>query len=138
MVHLPARTSSPWRARLEVESLRIRHDLGDASSRSVAWDDAMLVVSELVTNAIVHAGTAVDLDLEVLPGEVLEVHVSDGSRTPPARRPVVDASGGAGIRLVEQLSSDWGCDITAHGKTVWCRMPLVGAPDHPSPTAAGA
>ncbi len=84
-----------------------------------ALDAAQLAISEVVTNALVHA--APPLRLRVLVADQsLRVELSDGSPRLPARRDFGDnAPTGRGLRLVEQLASRWGSHPTAHGKVVW-------------------
>jgi anti-anti-sigma regulatory factor/anti-sigma regulatory factor (Ser/Thr protein kinase) len=88
-------------------------------------DRAELLADELVTNAVVHAQTAVRLRLE-LRGDLLHIAVHDGS--PRLLRLVghaPDAEGGRGLRLVERLSTAWGVHRQADGgKVVWCTLRL--------------
>jgi anti-sigma regulatory factor (Ser/Thr protein kinase) len=93
---------------------------------------AELVVSELVTNAVTHAGS----DLEVVAAldlEDLNIYVRDRGRSLPQlpasrlRAPVGKRLGGLGLMLVEDLTSAWGTTFGAHGKTVWARLRLAGA-----------
>jgi anti-sigma regulatory factor (Ser/Thr protein kinase) len=86
---------------------------------SSVLDDAVLLVSELVTNSVLHGGppvvVAVDCD-----GEALQVRVRDGSSTMPEPREADrDAEGGRGLELVANLSADWGVDPEDGGKHVW-------------------
>jgi anti-sigma regulatory factor (Ser/Thr protein kinase) len=105
---------------------------GDARRSVAAWcdrvrlpparlDDLLLVVSELVTNAVVHAATSLRLVIRSDGRRVL-TEVFDGD----PRRPVVAARsarevpvGGRGLLLVDQLSERWGCDSVGTGKRVW-------------------
>jgi anti-anti-sigma factor len=87
---------------------------------------AVLVASELVTNAVVHAHTELRLRLE-LRVDLLHIAVRDGS--PRLLRlvtvPDVEAPGGRGLWLVEQLAVGWG--VNHHpggGKVVWCTLNL--------------
>jgi anti-sigma regulatory factor (Ser/Thr protein kinase) len=90
-------------------------------------ESAALVVSELVTNAVVHAGTPVELQVE-LDGRLLRLRVADGDGRPPVpRRAVSDSlSTGRGLRLLEVLSTRWGVepvrDSGSSGKVVWCEL----------------
>lgn len=92
---------------------------------------AELLVSELVTNAVVHgAGDGeqpVILELE-RDGPVLCVRVSDASGSPPA--PVGDvgtAENGRGLTIVAALSKEWGHQLLpGGGKTVWCELAAWG------------
>ncbi len=88
--------------------------------------DAVLVCTdELVTNAIVHVSS----DIEVVVcrrGGTLRVEVHDASRRPPLRRVhPVDADSGRGLHVVEALSSRWGVDAVDSGKAVWFEMEAV-------------
>lgn len=94
---------------------------------------AELAVSELVTNAILHAATAVELTVEVTSGAVT-VHVRDWHPRLPTQRHWDDnATTGRGLRLVASLTDEFG--VQAHppdGKSVWFRLargrPAVTAP----------
>ncbi|NEB75324.1 SpoIIE family protein phosphatase [Streptomyces sp. SID14478] len=98
-------------------------------------DDAVVVLSELVTNAVVHAGTSVELLCrldEATPDGVpaaLVVEVTDhhparavrndrGSRTPET------PEYGRGLRLVASLAESWGVTYRPGTKTVWARLPV--------------
>jgi anti-anti-sigma regulatory factor/anti-sigma regulatory factor (Ser/Thr protein kinase) len=86
---------------------------------------AVLLANELVTNAVVHAGTGLWLRLE-LRGDWLHIAVRDDN--PRLLRLVVpepQAEGGRGLWLVEQLARSWG--VSPHpegGKVVWCILAL--------------
>jgi anti-sigma regulatory factor (Ser/Thr protein kinase)/anti-anti-sigma regulatory factor len=98
-------------------------------------DRAELLADELVTNAVVHARTALRLRLE-LRGDILHVAVHDAS--PRLLRLVPDdpeAEGGRGLRLVEQLATSWGVNRRPDGgKVVWCTLRLW---PRPGPAATG-
>ncbi|WNI15446.1 SpoIIE family protein phosphatase [Actinacidiphila sp. ITFR-21] len=107
----------------------------DAAFAERVLDDAALVISELVTNAVVHAGTAVDilcrLDAEVWPPSGLVIEVAD--RHPgrvlrgSAEQHPDEREGGRGLHLVAALSDTWGVTYQRDRKTVWCRLDLTGA-----------
>jgi len=88
-------------------------------------DTAVLLVSELVTNVVQHAGPAVSatvLRLEYGDGWLrIEVH----DTCPHAPRPRVpdwlDESG-FGLMLVDALAAKWGVQLTMHGKAVWAEL----------------
>jgi GAF domain-containing protein/anti-sigma regulatory factor (Ser/Thr protein kinase) len=88
-------------------------------------DAALLVVSELVTNAMVHTRGEVRLDL-TLTGDRLRVAVSDSSPRAPARQASVDweSTGGRGLLLVEAVSQSWGSVPLSGGKQVWGEIAL--------------
>jgi anti-sigma regulatory factor (Ser/Thr protein kinase)/anti-anti-sigma regulatory factor len=90
-------------------------------------DAALLVVSELVSNAVLHAGTDFDLTATVR-GAYLHLSVRDGSRVPPlmpvpagAGRPAL-ASGGRGLYLVDSCTAGWGSMVADDGKVVWATL----------------
>lgn len=82
--------------------------------------DALLVTSELVTNAVMHAGTASELEIRLDEG-TLELRVSDGDPRTPVRRRLLGgpAAQGRGLALLNSLSERWGVDQRVDGKTVW-------------------
>jgi PAS domain S-box-containing protein len=80
---------------------------------------AQLVVSELVTNAVVHAGTPVTLRITAGP-DALRVEVEDGSPHLPVLRTWADTAGtGRGLRIVEEHADRWSADHSGAGKVVW-------------------
>nr|WP_246890553.1 ATP-binding protein [Streptomyces sp. LBUM 1480] len=88
-------------------------------------DTVLLVVSELVTNALVHTDGRVRLDLTLL-ADRLRVAVADSSPRTPAKPTVIgwEATGGRGILLVEAVSTAWGTVPVSGGKQVWAEIPL--------------
>ena len=99
-------------------------------------EDAVLIASELVANAVVHAGGARRLTLGSEVGECLRIEVSDGDDRPPVRaNSSEDALSGRGLNIIFALASAWGA-VTGpdgSGKTVWAELDERG--DIPSPTA---
>ena len=90
---------------------------------SALLDEARLLVSELVTNAVVHGAPPIALRVECDGSTELVVAVSDGNPVPPLRRELTDdAASGRGIALVDLLSDRWGVDVTGAGKTTWFRL----------------
>jgi anti-anti-sigma regulatory factor len=87
-------------------------------------DRAQLIVTELVSNAIVHARTEMKLQV-VLRDPYLHIALADGSRRAPRRLPGGGrAFGGRGLILVETLSAGWGSTPTRDGKVVWATLRL--------------
>lgn len=87
--------------------------------------DVLIVVNELVSNAVEHARTPSTLALH-LRGSVVRVAVSDASTVPPVVRPFdVRAARGRGMQMVQALSERWGHRRTARGKTVWAEVRVV-------------
>ena len=89
---------------------------------------AVLLASELVTNAIVHqAGETAELVIDCTRGQLrVDVHDTSGSMPVLADAPA-DAEAGRGLMLVAGLSEDWGCYRTPAGKAVY--FTLAVAPD---------
>lgn len=85
-------------------------------------DDVELVVSELVANAVEHAGGVRSIALTALNGCV-RVEVSDGDPTPPTLR-MADPTQprGRGLQLVAAVSQDWGVRPADGGKVVWAEL----------------
>jgi anti-sigma regulatory factor (Ser/Thr protein kinase) len=86
-------------------------------------DSAVLLVSELVTNAILHGEPPVELRVDT-PQDHVHIEVHDGDREAlvllPRAAPLPhDRMGGRGLRLVQSLSSRWGLDEDDRGKCVW-------------------
>jgi DNA-binding NarL/FixJ family response regulator len=85
-------------------------------------DSVELLVSELVTNAVLHATSAPRLDVHVGRARV-RIEVFDDDATPPhTRLPNSSGIGGWGLQLVDQLASRWGSDPQPGGKVVWFEM----------------
>lgn len=85
-------------------------------------DDTVLVVSELVSNAILHGQPPLELRVARTPHGV-RVEVRDGSRVSPVR-PVAtsDTMTGRGIALVEAVCARWGVEQVNDGKAVWVEL----------------
>ena len=114
---LPAELASARRARQFVAECAARMD------RPEVTEVAQLLVSELVTNAVAHAGTP--LEVECAPTDRgLRVEVHDGStRLPVPVRPHPWAERGRGLVLVDTLASRWGADPRpGSGKAVWFEL----------------
>ncbi|MDP9685901.1 SpoIIE family protein phosphatase [Streptomyces griseoviridis] len=92
-------------------------------------DTVLLIVSELVTNALVHTDGPVRLDLTLLGGR-LRVAVADSSPRTPARPTSIgwQATGGRGILLVEATSAAWGTLPVSGGKQVWSEIQVGPVP----------
>ncbi|WP_457033163.1 SpoIIE family protein phosphatase [Kitasatospora sp. P5_F3] len=101
-------------------------------------DDAVVLVSELVTNAVVHAGTAAEVcclrEEETIRIEVTDRHPERGLpkfANVPAQSSEhygdPDGEGGRGLLMCSAISSCWGVEYSAGQKTVWFRLAL---PEH--------
>jgi anti-sigma regulatory factor (Ser/Thr protein kinase) len=83
-------------------------------------DRTQLLVTELATNAVQHAHSAIRLSVVPDPGRVrVEVRDDDPSVPPAPRKPDADAEHGRGLWLVSALSERWGVNANDKGKTVW-------------------
>ncbi len=100
-------------------------------------EDAWLVgllVSELATNVVEHAGTDFEVRLDI-DRHRIRVEVADGvARRPLLRRPRADATGGRGMVIVDELARRWGVEPTGGGKVVWFEVPVH--PAQPDPGGA--
>jgi len=100
----------------------------DTADRRAAAEDVLLVVSELVTNACLHAEGPDELWV-TCDGKVLRIEVSDKGAGQPAPRTPLRAGrpGGHGMFIVQRLCLDWGVVRTpgVAGKKVWAEL---GAP----------
>lgn len=97
-------------------------------------DDAVVLTSELVTNAVVHAGTAADV-LCLRTEDAVRVEVSDHYpereiplQSSPSTMGSPDREGGRGLQLCAALATRWGVDYTPTHKQVWFQLDL---PDRP-------
>jgi anti-sigma regulatory factor (Ser/Thr protein kinase) len=109
--------------------------------RASAWalseparQQLVLIGSELVTNAVLHARTELTLALELDRGRV-RISVLDRSQAPPTLRHYrPDALTGRGLGVVAALSDRWGVSTAAEGKVVWAEVAANGAqPATPHP-----
>lgn len=97
-------------------------------------DDAVVLTSELVTNAVVHAGTAADvLCLRSDDGVRIEVADHYPEREIPLQGAAIsmsspDREGGRGLQLCAALASRWGVDYTPTQKLVWFQLDLPARP----------
>jgi anti-sigma regulatory factor (Ser/Thr protein kinase) len=90
-------------------------------------DNAALVVSETVTNAVVHACSAPRLRVSVV-DDRLRVEVHDTSRALPVLCAPSAAAGGQGLRIVTAVAHDCGWSATSTGKVVWTELRPVARP----------
>ncbi len=110
---LPARPESAGVARRAVAFA-----LGEARLDEVV-DTTLLLTSEVVTNAILHARSELDVIVVVEPPNV-RVEVSDEEhRLPEMREATDEETSGRGLLLVEMLASTWGSRPREGGKCVW-------------------
>lgn len=130
----------------------VRETVGKWGGESVV-DDAVLIASELVTNAIVHAGTPAEVSCALLrdyAGEASAVRVAVADRHPGRAIPALNGGweeevgglevgmpeGGRGLYLSAQLASSWGVQYTHSMKQVWFVLDLDGGRDDHAPALA--
>ncbi|WP_225824714.1 ATP-binding protein [Streptomyces naphthomycinicus] len=105
----------------------------------------ILLVSELVTNAVVHTGRPAVLRLGLpgpaavnCPSATVRVEVADTcSRAPVPRCAGRDATGGRGLALVDCLADRWGWSAEGAGKSIWCELDRCSQPRESAATACG-
>ena len=113
---LPAHPSSVPAARRAIRRWLV--DVG----REPLTEDAELAVSELVTNALVHAGTPVEMVAHADEGFV-RIEVADGSVHLPRVREYAPTSGtGRGLKLIDRTVDRWGAHLRGLGKVVWFEL----------------
>lgn len=97
-----------------------RERLEAAGWDAEASERVILLVSELVTNAIVHADSVAELTID-LTDDLVHVTVIDDSPSPPVlTKPFPsDTASGRGMHLVQHLSTSWGVEPHPRGKCVW-------------------
>ncbi|MCU7820675.1 ATP-binding protein [Kitasatospora sp. DSM 101779] len=107
---------------------RARHTMTALVAGCTVADDARLLISEAVANAVEHtAGPAVRILIchDSRSGELL-CHVRDHSGTVPRYEPAAaadeEAEGGRGLHLITALSESWGYEKDAEGKQLWFRL----------------
>lgn len=97
--------------------------VGDALATMALADDAVLVTSELVTNAVEHGGGSVDLELAVEADRVRISVTSKAGATEPRRANAdADSDGGRGLAIVEQLGEQWGWHRRGDRLSVWAEL----------------
>jgi len=131
-VGAPARTPLPGNPLAPGAARRfVRATLADWTERGIGGldqlliADALVVVSELVTNAVVHAGTDIELACRLDEGHLLVIEVSDHHPARSVRdegHPGDGAEYGRGLRLVASLADCWGITYRTGSKTVWARL----------------
>jgi anti-sigma regulatory factor (Ser/Thr protein kinase) len=90
-----------------------------------------IVVSELATNCVRHAGTDFTIDIDQTPDELRVTVADSGEGWPTVRSPRPSEPSGRGLLLVRALADDWGIDAARDhtGKSVWFTMRLSARRD---------
>ena len=84
---------------------------------------ASLVVSEVVTNAVIHARSDAELLLERTSNS-LRISVTDHGSGLTRRHGGAATDGGRGLLIVQELSASWGAEPTDNGNRVWAELPI--------------
>ncbi len=110
--------------RLEAANQARRH----VRQKLLAWeldelvDPVVLLTSEVVTNALLHARPVITVSVQ-RDGAGVRVEVCDGSGVQPVRRRrSVTATTGRGVQMLESVSDGWGSTALGEGKLVWFRV----------------
>ena len=120
-VSLPAEPASIARARRFVRGAL------ESLGAQAAADDAELLISELATNALLHARSPFTIEVTRRQDRV-RLCIVDGSPIAPKIRSFADdATTGRGLQLVQTLSAAWGVEPRRPGKTVWVELLLAGS-----------
>jgi anti-sigma regulatory factor (Ser/Thr protein kinase) len=111
---LACSTDAPGKARQAISELLAR------SGRTDLRADATVLVSELVTNAVLHAGGPISVSAAYIDSTLrVEVHDTDTHPLPALRRPSASDKTGRGLHLVALLADRWAIVPTPAGKTIW-------------------
>lgn len=116
LLHLPSISES-----VPVARRFVREQLADSECDI---DTAVLLASELVTNAVLHARGEITLSV-VDQGATARIEVGDGSSMPPRVHGFsVESATGRGLRLVDRLATRWGAvpSPSGAGKMIWCEV----------------
>ncbi len=116
------------RIRLDAEPLSVGRARRFASATLQAWgidgtvvETCVLLVSELATNAVLHARTPFTVVIDRSRGVRVEVHDED-PRPPHTRDYGPEAASGRGLHLVESLATTSGTEVGPGGKSVWFEL----------------
>jgi anti-sigma regulatory factor (Ser/Thr protein kinase) len=101
----------------------------------------ILLISELVTNAVVHTGCPAVLRLCLTGGDgaaTVRLEVADASARPPVPRHADgDETNGRGLELVDGLADRWGWNPEGVGKRIWCELDRCGSAASSGPVYPG-
>ena len=115
-IELPAALDSPGHARRFVRDALRRWSCAHSE------DEAMLLTTELVSNAVVHARSAVHVRVSDLPDRI-RVEITDfGGGALEFKPPSLDGVGGRGLLLVQEMSRSWGTSADGNEKVVWFEL----------------
>jgi anti-sigma regulatory factor (Ser/Thr protein kinase) len=116
---LPNTLMAPREARIAIARFLSKAQLSQLT------DDAQLLASELVTNAVRHASGPIDVRAYVRDGFLrLEVGDSSVDCSPERRAADADDEGGRGMEIIDKMSARWGWRARGHVKVVWLDLPM--------------
>ena len=118
-LQLPHTAQSVRRARRTIAAF-----LDPTEVPGAVLDDVLLLVSELVTNAVVHAGSPAVVRLDADPDRIkVAVADSEPQKVLSVTDPGPSSSSGRGVLLVDRLAARWGVEPQRTGKVVWFELP---------------
>jgi anti-sigma regulatory factor (Ser/Thr protein kinase) len=120
-VALDAGRRAPRDARRAITNLLAGRD-------RAAAEQAVLLTSELVTNAVMYGVTPIVVDA-ILDGDIVHISVSDRADQLPVRSVSAGPQGGFGLQIVEDIADAWGVDPHEQGKAVWFELTVPPATD---------
>jgi anti-sigma regulatory factor (Ser/Thr protein kinase) len=110
---------------------RIADDLSRRGVPRTVVEDCMLVVSEILSNALKHARPLRAGHVEVawdVQGDAINIQVADGGgpTQPRVHAPSLSALGGRGLNIVSMIAATWGVRENNDGTVVWATLPFKG------------
>ena len=109
----------------------VREELGRWNAGQLL-DEAELLTTELVNNAVVHTDSDVHLHMQLRRGRLRVAITDSGGGLPERRSGHVEATNGRGLLLVAAMATDWGATAGPGGKTVWFELVPDSALEHAS------
>ncbi|MDQ5974527.1 MAG: hypothetical protein QG661_1736 [Actinomycetota bacterium] len=123
---LPADLGAARQARSHVSALLSHHD---------AVDDAALIASELVANAVEHGDPPIELSVEETRGRLrITVSSAETASLPEARSATAEDRRGRGLTIIESLAQKWGWQREGGRILVWAELSAPRSPAHPTGT----
>lgn len=117
-----ARTTLPSAVTAPATARAFAREALERGQAEVHIEDVALVVSELVTNAVIHGDGEITLNVTVAP-DAVRVEVEDREPELPDRlAAALDAESGRGLLLVSRIAREWGVRPAGAGKVVWAEM----------------
>jgi anti-sigma regulatory factor (Ser/Thr protein kinase) len=85
-------------------------------------ESAQLLISELVTNAVLHGNPPVFVELEIAPSFLRLAVVDQGDQAPVLQEATASDGHGRGLQIVAHVADQWGVEWRNSGKSVWCSL----------------